>query len=106
MPTRLKRPSIVKRLSISVMLIAFLAYLGFSALSGQFGIKNREDIVAEMRVLEIEAAILQDDIDILKHRISLFESERIDPDILTERARALLSMARPEDVYILDSARN
>lgn len=82
------------------MLVGFLVYLGFSALGGQFGIESRNEIQSEIELLSAESATLQVKIESLKHRISLFEPTRIDPDILTERARAMLSMATKDDIFI------
>jgi cell division protein FtsB len=101
MPTRLKKPSVAKQLAISATLLAFLAYLGVNSLSGQFGIENREEMFAEIEVLKVETAVLQAEIYALRHRVSLFDRSQIDPDILTERARALLSMASPDDIILL-----
>ncbi|HEY4775757.1 MAG TPA: septum formation initiator family protein, partial [Xanthobacteraceae bacterium] len=36
-----------------------------------------------------------------QHRVNLLKSESIDPDMLDERARALLNYVDPRDVVIL-----
>ncbi len=102
MPTRLKKPSVLKQLFLTVLLLSFLVYLGFSAIGGQFGIDSQRQMVADIEVLGADKASLQAEIDSLKHRILLFDPKRLDPDILTERARALLSMAHPDDIIITE----
>ena len=40
MPTRLKRPPFWRPLALTVALLGFQGYLGFSAIGGQFGIES------------------------------------------------------------------
>lgn len=101
MLTRLKRPSILKQLGVTVLLGSFLAYLGFSVVSGQYGIEGRRIIQSKIIDLDIKSAKLQVEIDAYKHRIALLDPQRLDPDILTERARALLSMAHKDDRILM-----
>lgn len=101
MPTRLKRPSLVKKLAITFGLIAFQGYLGYHAVSGAFGIESQKEMFAEIEVLEAQQARLQAEIDSYRHRIALFDPRKLDPDILTERARALLGLVHPDDILIV-----
>lgn len=106
MLTRLKRPSLFKQLSVTVLLIGFQVYLGYSAISGQYGVEGRWRMQGEISVLKVESARLQAEIDAYKHRISLFDVKKLDPDILTERARELLSMAHKNDRIVLFPSAN
>jgi len=101
MPTRLKRPAFWRPLAVTVALIGFQGYLGYSALNGQFGTLSQEQMKADIEELKAESSVLQAEIDSYRHRASLFDASRLDPDILTEQARALLSMARPEDIVVM-----
>ena len=101
MPTRLKRPAFWRPLAVTVALIGFQGYLGYSALNGQFGTLSQEQMKADIEELKAESSVLQAGIDSYRHRASLFDASRLDPDILTEQARALLSMARPEDIVVM-----
>ena len=101
MPTRLKRPPFWRPLALTVTLLGFQFYLGYSAISGQFGISSREDIVADIEVLEDRSAALQAEIDAFRHRVALMNPRHIDPDIVVERARALLNMANADDVLVM-----
>lgn len=101
MPTRLKRPPFWRPLALTVTLLAFQAYLGYSAISGQFGIESREDILADIEVLEDRSAALQAELDAYRHRVSLMNPRHLDPDIVTERARALLNMAHANDILVM-----
>lgn len=101
MPTRLKRPPFWRPLALTVILLGFQAYLGYSAISGQFGIAGRDEILADIEVLEDRSAALQAEIDSYRHRVSLMNPRHLDPDIVIERARALLNMAHADDVLVM-----
>jgi cell division protein FtsB len=101
MSTRLKRPAIWRPLGMTVVLIAFQAYLGYSAINGQFGTQSQKRMLADIEDLKAQSSVLQAEIDSYRHRSSLFDPARLDPDILTEQARSLLSMAHPDDIVVM-----
>lgn len=101
MPTRLKRPAIWRPLALTVALLGFQGYLGFSAIGGQFGIENRTQILLDIDQLKGRSAALQAEIDAYSHRATLMDTRRLDPDIVTERARALLNMANADDIIVM-----
>ena len=101
MPTRLKRPAIWRPLALTVALLGFQGYLGFSAIGGQFGIENRTQILLDIDQLKGRSAALQAEIDAFSHRATLMDTRRLDPDIVTERARALLNMANADDIIVM-----
>lgn len=101
MPTRLKRPAIWRPLALTVALLGFQGYLGFSAIGGQFGIESRTQILLDIDQLKARSSALQAEIDSYRHRAALMDSRRLDPDIVTERARRLLNMAHSDDVLVM-----
>lgn len=101
MSTRIKRPSVFRQLSVTTLLLGSLAYLGFSALTGQFGFESKEQLLEDIQVLSAEQAALEARIADYNKRIALLDPERLDPDMLTERARISLSMANPADILIM-----
>lgn len=101
MPTRLKRPPFWRPLALAGTLLAFQGYLGYSAISGNFGIESREAIHADIQVLKDRSSALQAEIDSFSHRNSLMNPRHLDPDIVTERARALLNMANADDILVV-----
>jgi cell division protein FtsB len=104
MPTRLKRPPFWRPLALAISLIAFQGYLGYSAISGNFGIESREAIHADIQELKDRSSALQAEIDSFRHRNSLMNPRHLDPDLVTERARALLNMANADDVLVMVDA--
>lgn len=101
MPTRLKRPSFWRQLLVAAGLIAFQGYLGFNVVSGQFGIASQKQMHAEIGELKARSSAMQAEIDAYSHRVALFAPARLDPDIVSERARALLSMAQPDEIVVM-----
>jgi cell division protein FtsB len=99
--TRLRRPVIWRSLLVTVLLIAIQVYLGFNVIGGQYGIESQRQMRIDIENLKVKSATLQADIDAYKHRTSLFDPTRLDPDILTEKARALLQMAPPGDLIVM-----
>lgn len=86
MSTRLKRPAFWRHLALALGLIAFQGYLGYSYFTGQFGIESQDVLEAEIDELGAQSGALQAEIDSYRHRVSLFKSSSLDPDLVTERA--------------------
>jgi cell division protein FtsB len=101
MSTRLRRPSVWRQLTVTAALLAFQGYLGYSAVAGNFGIESQKVMRVEIEQLKVQAGALEAEIDSYRHRVSLFDPRKLDPDILTERARALLSMAQVGDMVVM-----
>lgn len=101
MPTRLKRPAFWRHVVLALGLVAFQGYLGYSVVTGQFGIESQDVLEAEIDELGAKSGALQAEIDSFRHRIDLFQTTRMDPDLVSERARALLSMAQAEDIVVM-----
>ena len=105
MPTRLKRPSVWRSLAVTALLVAFQGYLGYNALRGQFGIESHKQMSSDIEELRAQSGQLKAEIDVYRHRVDLFSPQKLDVDILTERARALLDMAQPADLIVMVDAR-
>ncbi|MEO8757471.1 MAG: hypothetical protein ABI398_06940 [Devosia sp.] len=101
MSTRLRRPSLWRQLAITAALLAFQGYLGWSAIGGNFGIEGRKLMLADIGDLKVQSGSLAAELDAYRHKVSLFDPKRLDPDILTEKARALLSMAQIGDMVVM-----
>lgn len=101
MPARLKRPAFWRNIFFTAGLIAFQGYLGYSVLTGQFGVERQDIVDSEIGDLSAKSASLSAEIESYRHKVSLLRSSRIDPDLVTERARELLSMSDPADIVIM-----
>lgn len=101
MSTRLRRPSLWRQLLVTAALVAFQGYLGWSAVGGNFGIEGRRAMLADIDNLKVQSGALSAAIDSYRHKVALFDPQSLDPDILTEKARALLSMAPVGDMVVM-----
>ena len=101
MPTRLKRPALWRHIAVALGLVAFQGYLAYSVMTGQFGIESQDVLEAEIEELGAQSGALQAEMDSYQHKVELFQSTRMDPDLVSERARALLSMAQADDIIVM-----
>lgn len=101
MPTRLKRPSPWRGMLLATGLVAFQGYLAASVFTGQFGVESSKQVQEDIELLTAQSVSLQAEIDSYRHRVALFDSKALDPDLLTQQARALLSMSRPDEVIVM-----
>lgn len=106
MSTRLRRPPFWRYVAIALALVAFQGYLGYSVVTGQFGIESQDVLEAEIDELGAKSGALQAEIDLFRHRIDLFQTTKMDPDLVSERARALLSMAQADDIVVMVNPAN
>ena len=81
MSTRLRRPSIWRGLLITAGLLAFQGYLGWSAIGGNFGVESQKIMKADIVDLNVQSAALQAEIDAYRHKVDLFDPNKLDPDI-------------------------
>jgi len=101
MTTRLRRPSLWRQLLVTAALVAFQGYLGYSAIGGNFGFEGRKQMLADIDGLKVQSGALSAEIESYRHKVALFDPKQLDPDILTEKARALLSMAQVGDMVVM-----
>jgi cell division protein FtsB len=52
MSTRLKRPSVWRQVFLALALLAFQGYLGYSVISGQYGIESKDQMAIEIGELK------------------------------------------------------
>ncbi|MDR1828230.1 MAG: septum formation initiator family protein [Methylobacteriaceae bacterium] len=71
------------------------------AYSGNRGVEAKNTVSAEVQELRDELARLKTERDTLEHRISLLRDDRIDRDLLEERARIVLGRVHANDVVIM-----
>jgi cell division protein FtsB len=100
MVTRKRLRAILNALGLYVLAALLIGYFGVNAYSGNHGLNAKKDI-------DRQIAELTSDLDRLKlermqweRRIALLRSDKIDPDMLDERARALLDYTGAHDLTL------
>jgi cell division protein FtsB len=79
----------------------FVGYFAVNAFTGAHGLRAQADLDQEITIMQKELASLKAERAAWERRVSLLRSDRIDPDMLDERARALLGLVDPRDVTLL-----
>jgi cell division protein FtsB len=93
--------SFLAALSLYVLAAAFIGYFGVNAYTGNHGIRAKQTLDQRIADLTRELDATRAERERWEHRVSLLRSDRIDPDILDERARQLLDFSDPRDVTTL-----
>ena len=101
MVTRTRLRSILTALGLYVMAALLIGYFGVNAFSGDRGLTAQQDIEQQITSLSAELTHLQVERGQWERRLGLLKSNRIDPDMLDERARALLDYTHPNDLTLM-----
>lgn len=91
------------RLSLgAVVFVALMILLGlyfaFAAVQGPSGILRRVQLEAETRTLEAERDRLQAEVDRMANLTQRLSDDFLDLDLLDERARQVLGLARADEI--------
>jgi cell division protein FtsB len=100
MVTRKRLRSILTTLGLYVMAALLIGYFGVNAYSGNHGLKAKEDLDQQIGTLSADLDSLKRERAQWERRVALLRPDRLDPDMLDERARALLDYAAPNDLTL------
>ena len=78
-----------------------LAYFGYHAVQGNYGLLALKDLERQRAELEVRATALTVEHETLAARVGLLKPQHIDPDMLEEQVRATLGFAHADDVMII-----
>jgi cell division protein FtsB len=101
MVTRKRLRSFLSALGLYVMAALLIGYFGVNAYSGDRGLKAKEDIDRQIAQLSGELDHLKHDRTQWERRVALLRSDKLDPDMLDEQARALLGDTGPHDLTLM-----
>ncbi len=101
MVTRRRLRTILNALLLYALAALLIGYFGVNAYSGNRGLKAKEDIDRQMASMNADLQRLKLEHAQWERRIALLKSDDIDPDMLDERARALLGYADPHDLTMM-----
>jgi cell division protein FtsB len=76
-------------------------YFGYHLQNGDHGLEARADLERRKDVLAGERAGLREVKQRLERDVALLRPESLDPDMLDERARAILNLAHSDDLIML-----
>ena len=101
MVTHRRRRSILTAFALYILAAAFIGYFAVNAFTGNHGLRAQQDLEQQMTSIKEELDGLKSERAEWEQRVSLLRSDRIDPDMLDERGRALLDYVDPRDVTLL-----
>jgi len=101
MVTRKRLRAFLNALTLYALAALLIGYFGVNAYSGNRGLKAKEDIDQQIATLTAELDRLQSEDVQWQRRIGLIKSGDTDPDMLDERARALLDYVDPNDLTLM-----
>ena len=95
------RHAILTALGLYIFAALFVGYFAVNAFTGNHGLRAQADLDQQMAAMQSELTHLKAERALWDRRVALLRSDRIDPDVLDERARALLGLADPRDLTLL-----
>jgi cell division protein FtsB len=100
MVTRKRLRSFLATLGLYVAVALLIGYFGVNAYTGNHGLRAQKDLDQQIAQSSVELAGLKAERVNWERRVSLLRSNRLDPDILDERARALLDYVDPRELVL------
>ncbi len=100
-----RRRTILTALGLYIFAAAFIGYFAANAFSGNHGLRAQQDLDQQLTAMQQELGPLKAEHALWERRVALLRSDRLDPDMLDERARALLGLADPRDLTLLTHPR-
>jgi cell division protein FtsB len=98
MVSRNRLKSELTGLALYTIAAAIVGYFGVNAYTGKYGLNARQELDQEIIALTAELVRLKQERAEGERRVSLLRSDRVDPDMLDERARYQLDYAHPRDL--------
>ncbi|MGZ5927459.1 MAG: FtsB family cell division protein [Rhizomicrobium sp.] len=103
MVSRSRLKSVLTGLALYAMAAAMVGYFGVNAYTGKYGLNARQELDSEIVALTSELARLKRERAEGEQRVSLLRSDRVDPDMLDERARYQLDYVNPHDLVRINT---
>ena len=98
MVSRARLKSFLTGLALYTIAAAMIGYFGVNAYTGKYGLNARQELDQEIVALTSELARMKRERAEGEQRVSLLRSDRVDPDMLDERARYQLDYVSPHDL--------
>ncbi len=83
-----------------LLIACVVAYFGYHAIQGRRGVITWLQLGQQIEQTRTALVHSRAEERRLAHRVALVRSESLDPDLLDERARAVLNLAHPDDLVI------
>src|SRR6185436_12823518 len=101
MVTRRRLRTFLSTLALYVGCALVIGYFGVNAYTGNHGLRAQQDLDQQFAMLNDELGRLKQERSEWQRRVNLLRSNSIDPDMLDERARAMLNYMDPRDLTLM-----
>jgi cell division protein FtsB len=100
MVSRTRFKSFMTGLALYVLAALLVGYFWINAFTGKYGLNAQQELDQEMVALKDELGRLKGERSGWERRVALLRPDRLDPDMLDERARAQLEFVNPRDLVL------
>lgn len=100
MVTRKRWRSFFTAVGLYAVAALFIGYFAVNAFSGNHGLRAKQQLDEQIAELSAEFRSAERERAQWELRVSLLRSDRLDPDLLDERARAELQYIHPKEVTL------
>ena len=101
MVTHRRRRTFLTVFGLYAFAALFIGYFAANAFTGNHGLRAQQDLEQQLTAMKGDLMQLKAERAVWERRVSLLRADRIDPDMLDERARALIGYVDPRDVTLL-----
>ena len=88
-----------------VIFATLFGYFGYHLVNGERGLLSMARLEREVQIANQNLAEAETTKKIWERRVSELRNQSLDPDMLDERARALLNYARKDDIIVFTPTR-
>ena len=96
-----RRRAVLTVLGLYTFAALFIGYFAANAFTGNHGLRAQQDLEQQLTAMKGELAQLKAERALWERRVSLLRADRIDPDMLDERARSLIGYVDRRDLTLL-----
>ena len=96
-----RRHAILTALALYLFAALFIGYFAVNAFTGNHGLRAQQNLDQQLATMQGELTHLNAERVLWQRRVALLRSDRLDPDMLDERARALIGYVDPRDLTLL-----
>ena len=94
----------IRSACITLTCFGFLGYFAYHLFVGNHGLDARARLESDVKLLNTELKSLEVVRGRLDRDVALMRSGELDPDMLDERARAILNFSHPNDIVIMNKS--
>lgn len=96
-----RRHAILTVIGLYIFAALFIGYFAVNAFTGNHGLRAQQDLDQQLAIMQSELKTIKAERAVWERRVALLRSDKIDPDMLDERARALIGHVDPRDLILL-----